>query len=139
MADQLVSSATNFVVAALIARELTSAELGQFGMLFAVYLLTLSVSRSWTSEPLFVRLAGTSFDSRHSAIRSTIGLALGAGVLGGVALLTGMMLLADSASLPSVMMALTLPAVLLQDVLRMGLIAVGRPGAATTNDALWWS
>ena len=55
VADQALSSLTNFAVAILVARSLGTEELGAFSIAFATYLIAVNASRGLATDPLVVR------------------------------------------------------------------------------------
>jgi O-antigen/teichoic acid export membrane protein len=135
MADQIVSSGTNFVVAVLVARSVTTAEFGSFGLLVVVFMVLIGISRAWTTEPLAIRCSAPR--DFADGVPFVAGTALALGVCGGVSLVVGAAILRGlSASVMT--MSLFLPVLLLQDALRVSLIVTGRARAATANDAVWF-
>ena len=59
LADQSLSSLTNFALAVLVARSVSIAALGAFGLAFTTYTVTLNATRALCSEPLTVRYSAT--------------------------------------------------------------------------------
>src|SRR5271165_5141065 len=137
VADQAVSSITNFAVNIYIARELGAVQYGAFGLAYVTYGFALNASRGLATDPLLVRFSGTNLPVWRRAVRSCtgtaaiVGLALGAGVLGAAALLGGTTRLAFLA------LGLTLPVLLLQDSWRFAFFALGRGSQAFLNDTVW--
>ena len=93
VADQALSSLTNFAVGVFVARELGPAEFGAFSLAFATYLFALNASRGLATDPLSVRFSdvpAASWREAASAATGTavlVGVVLGAGcVLVGLAL-----------------------------------------------------
>jgi len=128
VADQALSSLTNFGLAVVLARGLTAEGFGAASITFAVYVLVLNVSRSLTSEPLTVR------HSRQDRIEwaGPAAAALGAELVIGLITAAGLLVVALWVGGPSGGAGL-----LLQDGWRFAFFATGRPRAAFMNDLLW--
>ncbi len=137
VADQAVSSITNFAVNIYIARELGAVQYGAFGLAYVTYGFALNASRGLATDPLLVRFSGMNLPIWHRAVRSCtgtaaiVGLALGACVLGAAALLSG------TTRLAFIALGLTLPGLLLQDSWRFAFFALGRGSQAFLNDVFW--
>ena len=56
IADQAVSSLTNFALGLLVARSVGPAELGSFALVFNTYLIALCLTRVFSTDPLLIRL-----------------------------------------------------------------------------------
>jgi O-antigen/teichoic acid export membrane protein len=137
VADQAVSSITNFAVNIYIARELGAVQYGAFGLAYVTYGFALNASRGLATDPLLVRFSGMNIPIWRRAVKSCtgtaalVGLVLGACVLGASALLGG------TTRLAFVALGLTLPGLLLQDSWRFAFFALGRGSQALLNDVLW--
>ena len=59
VADQGMSSLTNFAVNIYIARELGAVEYGAFALAFVTYAFALNASRGLATDPLMVRFSAT--------------------------------------------------------------------------------
>jgi O-antigen/teichoic acid export membrane protein len=137
LADQALSSTTNFGITILIARSFSPSALGSFALAYAYYIALLQLSRCFTSEPLMVRFSGSPRDTWH---RATLHAASTAVVLGCLGTAAGLAVagLTDGALRSSfLVVSAFLPLLLLQDLWRFGFFAAGRPRAATANDAVW--
>lgn len=137
VADQAVSSITNFAVNIYIARELGAIQYGAFGLAYVTYGFALNASRGLATDPLLVRFSGMNIPIWRRAVRSCtgtaaiVGLVLGACVLGAAALLSG------TTRLAFIALGLTLPGLLLQDSWRYAFFALGRGSQAFLNDVFW--
>src|SRR6188472_939917 len=60
LADQMLSSATNFALGFVIARTLGPVDFGAFNLAFAAYLIALGSSRSMNTDPLMIRYSAGS-------------------------------------------------------------------------------
>src|SRR3954451_25282379 len=112
LADQALSSASNFILSLLLLRYTTSQEFGAFTLAFSIYLLILSVARAACSTPLLIR--GVGKQESRGALTVTLGISL----------LTAATI-APAAALTSspirgalLLFAVGLPALLIQDALR---------------------
>ena len=137
LADQAVSSVTNFAVSIYLVHSLGAAQFGAFSLAYVTYGFALNASRGLATDPLMVRFSGTDVPTwRRAAAACTgtaavVGLALGALVLVAAAVVSGA---ARSAFLA---LGLTLPGLLLQDSWRYSFFALGRGFQAFLNDTIW--
>lgn len=138
IADQVVSSATNLVVAALAARALSPADFGEFGLLFAVFLIAVGLCRAWVTEPLAIRHAGDEH-ALASAMPSCVRVALGMGLGVGSALLVAVWMVTGDVRFSVLTLSAFLPVLLVQEVLRLGLIVRQRAFSAFVNDTVWFA
>lgn len=134
--DQAVSSISNFVGVAIAANVATPGEFGQFSLSYAGLLLFLGAQRALIGETLLVKYSAVG--TLQSSVRGGV---LGASTLvSGVTLpflLAGAVIADQSSSLIWLVMAVSLPFVLLQDTLRYLFICEGRPWRALIIDAVW--
>ena len=137
LADQLLSSATNFLFVALVARTVTPRDFGAFSLAYATFTLSLGAFRALSGEPLVVRFSSVPADLWRQGVKASAGMVLVVGAAVGIgSLLTGV---AIGGSLGGLLMilGLCLPVLLLQDTWRFALFACGRGNAALLNDATW--
>lgn len=137
LVDQVVSSLSNALVTVLVARSASATEFGWFAIAFTTSLLLLSAVRHVVNAPLLLTASALTGERFRTEARTAAGacLVLGAwlgGAVVGVGLLVG-----GSAGTGLLMAGLTLPALLLQDVLRYVGQASGRPQDAALNDTVW--
>jgi len=137
LADQGLWAVSNFGLGVLVARMVSPAEFGAFSVCFTLYLLAVGASRAVASEPLLVRHSGRRDEHRAVAVAASAGLATAVGLGAGALVVAAGA--AWSGSLGRTLMALgvLLPALLLQDALRYGFLAAGRPEKAFVNDGVW--
>ena len=137
VADQAVSSLTNFAMSIYVARTLGAIEFGAFGLAYVTYAFALNASRGLATDPLMVRFSGTDLPTWRRAVASctgtaaVVGLATGGGVLATAAVLGG------TARFAFLALGLTLPGLLLQDSWRYSFFALGRGSQAFLNDTVW--
>lgn len=137
IADQAVSSLTNFTVGILVARSLGPREFGIFSLAYVTYSLVLNVSRGLATDPLVVRFSGVSSASWRAAVRKSAGTATVVGcVMGACCLLAG---LAVGGAIGATFVALgvVLPGLLLQDSWRFAFFAAGQGRKSFANDVVW--
>ena len=137
MADQALSSVTNFALSVFVARAVTPHEFGVFGLVFAAYLLLLNFSRALGSQPMIIRFAAAEPDAQREAVPGAAGSALVVGVAATaiVGIIAAFLSGGSRASLLA--LAITLPGLLLQDTWRFIFFAIARPAAAAVNDGVW--
>lgn len=131
--DQAVSSLTNLALLVLVARTVGVAELGAFGVAFAIYAVGLAAVRACVGEPYAMTQPATTSDAVRPAAAAAVavGLATGVVVLATASLVDGVL---RSALLP---LGAFLPGLVLQDCWRYVLTAQGRAKAAVANDLVW--
>jgi O-antigen/teichoic acid export membrane protein len=84
LADQSLSSLTNFALGVFVARSLSPREFGAFGIAFGVYTTGLAITSAVTSEPLMVRYSVVTAKDWLSGVRAAAGTAFSMGVVGGL-------------------------------------------------------
>jgi O-antigen/teichoic acid export membrane protein len=137
LADQLLSSATNFLLALLVARTVGPRDLGAFTVAYATFTFSLGAVRAIAGELLVVRHSAVSTDEWRDGVAKSAGTALIAGVIVGV----GSLIAGAGAGEPFrtvlSIVGLALPFLLVQDVWRFAFFARGRGSAAFLNDVIW--
>jgi O-antigen/teichoic acid export membrane protein len=137
LADQLLSSFTNFLLGLLVARAVTPSDLGAFSLAYATFTLTLGAVRALAGETLVVRHSAVSQDRWRQGVRGSSGTAVTAGVVVGAGCLIAGAIVGGSLGIVFGIVGICLPALLLQDVWRFAFFADGRGGAAFLNDLTW--
>jgi O-antigen/teichoic acid export membrane protein len=137
VADQALSSLTNFAAGILVARALGARDFGAFGIAFATYVIALGATGSLGPDPLIVRYSGVARAEWRRAARDSTGsvVAVGTALAAGCAAF-GM---AAHGPLRSALLALApcLPGLMLQDAWRGTFFAAGRGRSAFANDLAW--
>jgi O-antigen/teichoic acid export membrane protein len=137
LADQVVSSLTNYAVSIYVVHALGAVQFGAFSLAYVTYGFALNASRGLATDPLMVRFSGTDLPTWRRAVAgctgtaTVVGLATGACVVAAAALLTG------AAGVAFLALGLTLPGLLLQDSWRYSFFALGRGSQAFLNDTIW--
>jgi O-antigen/teichoic acid export membrane protein len=137
LADQAISSLTNFAVGIFVARSLGVTAFGIFSLAWVTYSVVLNLSRGLATDPLMVRFSGVLTDSWYEAVARCSGTALSVGVLtGAVSLLAGIGM-GGSLGAAFVVLGLILPLLIVQDSWRYAWFAIGQGGKAFANDIVW--
>jgi O-antigen/teichoic acid export membrane protein len=137
LADQAVSSLTNFAVGIVVARSLGPTEFGAFGLAWVTYGVVLNLSRGLTTDAFVVRFSGAESNTWRAAVAQVSGSALLLGTAaGGLSVLAGI-LVGGSVGGAFVGLGLVLPALMLQDSWRYAFFAAGRGRSAFANDLVW--
>ena len=139
VADQAVSSLTNFAVVLYVAHTVGAAQFGAFSLAYVTYGFALNASRGLATDPLLVRFSGTDLSVWRSAVAACTGTATVVGMAAGVCVLGAAALLDGTAKGAFIALGLTLPGLLLQDSWRYAFFALGRGGQAFLNDVVWAS
>jgi O-antigen/teichoic acid export membrane protein len=137
LADQALSSITNFAMGVTLARTLSPVDFGAFGIAFGVYIIGLGFARALTSEPLSVRFSAMPEAERLEAVGIATGAALFVGSVLGVVILTCGWLVDGALSSALIALGWTMPGLLLQDAWRFAFFTMNRGRAAFLNELVW--
>ena len=139
LADQAVSSLTNFAISIYVARSLGAAQFGAFSLAYVTYSFLLSASRGLSTDPLLVRFSGVELPVWRRAVASSTGTAAVVGLAAGACVLAVGALLDGTPRVAFLALGVTLPGLLLQDSWRYAFFAHGRGSQAFLNDLVWAS
>ena len=137
LADQAVSSLTNFLVVIFVARSLGPREFGIFSLAYVTYAFALNVSRGVATDPLVVRFSGVARESWRDAVRVASGTATAVGCVIGVGCALVGLGIAGSLGGALVALGVLLPGLLLQDSWRYAFFAAGDGRKSFVNDMVW--
>jgi O-antigen/teichoic acid export membrane protein len=137
VADQAVSSLTNFAVTIYIARTLGAVMFGAFSLAYVTYSFVLNASRGLATDPLMVRFSGTDVPTWRRAVASCTGTSTVVGVAAGLCVLGAASVLSGTTRAAFLALGLTLPGLMLQDSWRYSFFALGRGSRAFLNDLVW--
>ena len=137
VADQAVSSLTNFAVSIYVARVLGATELGAFSLAYVTYGFMLNASRGLATDPLLVRYSGAEVPVWRKAVANCTGTAAVVGLASGVCAIVASLFLDGTASKAFLALGITLPGLLLQDSWRFSFFALGQGRQAFLNDLIW--
>jgi hypothetical protein len=137
IADQALSSVTNFGVAVLAARALRAQEFGALSIAFAAYTVALGISRATASEPLVMRFSGETESGWRRGAGPSAGAVLILGVVGGVSSLVVGFVAGGTLGEGLIVLGLALPFLLVQDHWRFAFFARGKGNLSFANDLAW--
>ena len=135
--DQVMSSLTNFLLSAYIARSLGAEQFGAFSLAYVTYGFANNASRGLSIEPLLIRFSGSELKRWKRATGGCTGTALLVGMYTGIIALAVGSLMGGTTGLAFVALGLMLPGLLLQDSWRFCFFAVRRGRQAFLNDTVW--
>ena len=136
LADQAVSSATNFAVGALIARSVDAEAFGSFSLSYLAYTVFLNAGRALATTPLIVRFSGSGGEEWRRNTAAATGMAFVVGIVSGAICLAVAALTSGTLQQAFLMMGLLLPGLLVQDAWRFAFFARGTGRAAFVNDLI---
>ncbi len=137
MADQGISSLSNFTLGILVARTLDASSLGAFTLAYVTYALALTASRGTSTDPLLVRYSGAEPPVWTRAVASAGGTAVLNGVIAGALFIVAGLLLPAEAGYAFIALGVGLPGLLVQDSYRYAFFSAGRGSRAFVNDLVW--
>jgi O-antigen/teichoic acid export membrane protein len=137
LADQSLSSLTNFALAVLVARSVSIAALGAFGLAFTTYTLTLNATRALCSEPLTVRYSASGGAEWREGASAATGTAIILGAVAGVACIAASFLFGGTLHPSLIVLGVSMPGLMLQDTWRNAFFCNLRGAYAFTNDLVW--
>ena len=137
VADQAMSSLTNFFLSIFVARSLGAAQFGAFSLAYVTYGFTINASRGLSIEPLLIRFSATNPLTWRRATARCTGTALLVGLITGACAFAAGALVGGTTGLAFVALGLTLPGLMLQDAWRYSFFALGRGRHAFINDTIW--
>lgn len=137
MADQAVSSLTNFAIVLYAVRTVDASQFGAFSLAYVTYGFVLSASRGIVTGPLQVRFSTTGFAVWRRAVAQCTGAAAVMGLVAGVGALVVALVLEGPARAAFLALGLTLPGLTLQDSWRFAFFALGHGSQAFLNDLVW--
>lgn len=137
IADQALSSLTNFGLAVGVASQVGTADFGAFSIAFAAFFVALTVSRAVSTDPLMIRYSARPVDEWRTAAARATGMALVVGIVGGAIAVVAGLVLGGSLGVSLLVLGVGLPALLVQDAWRYAFFAIRRGRAAFLNDLAW--
>src|SRR5581483_10133001 len=137
VADQALSSLSNLVLTALVARTSSPHVFGIFGLAFAGYVAVLGMSRALATEPLVVRFGMKSADHVAMEAGPAAGSAAAVGLIGTLAFAVCAFATDGESRVVLALFAAAVPFLLIQDAWRFVFIASRVPRRALENDGIW--
>jgi O-antigen/teichoic acid export membrane protein len=133
--DQVISGASNVLIAILAARLLSASGFGLFGIVFLIYMILVGVTRALVSDPLLVHPVES---------RERPGEAIGTGCVLATILAIGLLVVGlgirfwqQTLGDGMIVLAACLPLLVLQDLGRYLGFATQRPAKALVLDSVW--
>lgn len=137
MADQGMSSLTNFALTIVVLRTMPLPEFGVFSLVYALYQLTLSAGRALVGQPLAIRFSASPAETRDPETKDALGAALVVGFAAAIPIAIAAQVTSGPLSRGLIAVAISLPLLLVQDAWRFGLFAAGHPQRAFVIDLIW--
>ena len=137
LADQGVSSMTNFLVGVYVARSLGVEAFGIFSLAWVTYGVVLNLSRGLGTDPLVVRFSGVAVDRWRVATSRAGGTAIAVGLAFGVLSIGVGVAVGDTFGRAFIALGIVTPALLLQDSFRFAFFANGQGRNAVLIDLVW--
>ncbi len=137
VADQGISSLSNFALGLFVARSIGASGFGAFALAFITYTVVINAARGLATDPLLVRFSGDLVNRWRRATSAATGTALVVGVAAGALCVVAGLLLPDSVGPAFVALGIGLPGLALQDSWRFAFFARGRGSSAFLNDLFW--
>ena len=136
-ADQALSSLTNFALGILVARSVSTEELGAFGLALVTYWTALALGRAISSQPLVIRYTAVAVSEWRRGTTAATGTMVSVGFIAGVIALVVGTLIGGALGEAFIALGISLPGLLLQDCWRYAFFAAGRGRSAFLNDLVW--
>lgn len=137
VADQAVSSLSNFALGIVVARSLGSEGFGAFSLAYVTYAFVVSATRGLATDPLLVRFSGTPSLRWRNAVTASTATAAAVGLVAGAVCVLAGLVLPGSLSGAFVALGIGLPGLMMQDAWRFAFFAAGQPAKALLNDLVW--
>jgi O-antigen/teichoic acid export membrane protein len=137
VADQGISSLSNFVLGLFVARSFGASDFGAFTLAFVTYTVVINAARGLATDPLLVRYSGDVSRRWRRAASSAAGTALAVGAVTGALCILAGLLLPHPLGLGFIALGFGLPGLALQDSWRFAFFACGRASSAFINDLIW--
>jgi len=134
LADQAVSSISNFAVGMVVARQTDAATFGAFTIVWVSYFLIINVSRAFATDPLVVRFSGVAIEAWRNAVARSTGTVVALGAVAGTAALITGLAIGGTLGRSAIALGLVIPGLLLQDSWRFAFFAAGQGKKAFLND-----
>ncbi len=121
----------------LVARQVSTAGLGAFGLAFTTYTITLGATRALCGETLTVRFSATHHDEWRQGAASATGMALVLGIVAGIGCVAASFLFSGTLGPSLLVLGISMPGLIVQDTWRSAFFANLRGSYAFTNDLVW--
>lgn len=137
LVDQVISALTNVVLSVIVARAVDAAGFGAFAIAFLIFAVLIGVGRSLVGTPLNIRFSGAEGPRHLEVLRAATGTVLALGLAAAAPMTVAGLLLGGTLGSTLLVLAGSLPGLLIQDTCRLAFFAQGRPHLAVLNDLVW--
>jgi O-antigen/teichoic acid export membrane protein len=137
VADQAVTSLSNFAIGIVVARSLGADGFGAFTLAYVTYSVILNASRGLSTDPLLVRFSGPQSPGWRKAVAASTATAMSVGIIAGAACIIVGLALPGELHGAFVALGVGLPGLMVQDSWRFAFFAVGRGAKALLIDLIW--
>jgi O-antigen/teichoic acid export membrane protein len=137
VADQAISSLSNFALGLFVARTFGASSFGAFTLAYVTYTVVINAARGLATDPLLVRHSGDVHRRWRRATSAATGTALVVGVTVGACCVVAGLLLPNPVGPVFVALGVGLPGLVLQDSWRFAFFARRRGSSAFINDLVW--
>lgn len=137
IADQGVSSLTNFMLGIVVARSLGAESFGAFTLAYVTYGVVINASRGLATDPLVVRHSGRPDAEMRAPVAAATATAVLVGIGCGILSIGVGAVAPGQVGLAFLALGIGLPGLMLQDAWRFVFFASGRPHRALVNDLVW--
>jgi O-antigen/teichoic acid export membrane protein len=137
VADQAVSSLSNFALGLYVARSTGASGFGSFTLAYVTYSVVINAARGTATDPLLVRHSGAPGQKWRTASSAATATALTVGMAAGAVCVAVGLLLPDPVGPAFVALGVGLPGLMLQDSWRFAFFAAHRGRSALLNDVTW--
>jgi len=134
LADQALTSLTNFALGIAVARSVGPSDFGAFSLAFATYLAMLNASRAVATQPLLIRYVAVPISVWRRGTQMAAGTVLALGLIGGLGCIAVAAVVRGPLGDALIALGITLPGLLVRDTWRFAFFAAGRGRDAFTND-----
>ncbi|HMR48177.1 MAG TPA: hypothetical protein PKE40_02505 [Arachnia sp.] len=134
---QAIAALSNFALSVLIARSLDKAAFGSFAMAYVVYGIAFAAMKAVVGQPLQIRFSAAEPEELHRRTGHAMGATLGLSIVVAAVVAVVGWALGGTTGQALVVLAVWLPALLLQDSCRMAFFAYQLPWRAAIVDTVW--
>jgi O-antigen/teichoic acid export membrane protein len=136
-ADLALSSAQNFLLVVLVARQVSTSDLGKFTIVTALAVSAVRLVEACVSEPALLHAADLSDAEKTLAVRSSLTCSILLGLVIGLGTVVTGAIWGNSFGALLALLGVVLPGMLVQDSCRMGALAFGRTTLLLALDIAW--
>lgn len=137
IADQGVSSLSNFALGIVVARALGAHDFGAFSLAYVTYGVVINAARGVGTDPLLVRFSGPASPRWREAAAASTATAAAVGLVASLGCIIAGFLFPWDVGVGLIALGFGLPGLMLQDSWRFTFFSVGRAASALVNDLLW--